>query len=79
MEKILELFSQVRISLPLLDAIQQVPIYANFFMKICTKKRKTNVCKKVFLVTIISELLSNQIPVKYQDPVALQFLHTRSS
>jgi len=32
----------------------------------CTKKRKTNVLKKVFLATNISELLSNQIPVKYK-------------
>jgi len=34
----------------------------------CTKKRKTNVPKKAFLATNISELLSNQIPVKYKDP-----------
>jgi len=37
----------------------------------CTKKRKTNVPKKVFLTTNISELLSNQIPVKYKDPGCL--------
>ena len=34
----------------------------------CTKKRKTNVPKKVFLATNISELLSGPIPVKYKDP-----------
>jgi len=34
----------------------------------CTKKRKSNVPKKVFLATNISELLFNQIPVKYKDP-----------
>jgi len=34
----------------------------------CTKKRKTNVPKKVFLATNISELLSDLIPVKYKDP-----------
>jgi len=33
----------------------------------CTKKRKTNVPKKVFLATNISELLSGLIPVKYKD------------
>jgi len=33
----------------------------------CTKKRNTSVPKKVFLATSISELLSNQIPVKYTD------------
>ena len=31
-------------------------------------KRKTNVPKKIFLATNISEVLSNQIPVKYKDP-----------
>ena len=30
--------------------------------------RKTNVPKKVFLATNISELLSGLIPVKYKDP-----------
>ena len=33
-----------------------------------TKKRKTNVPKKVFLATNINELLSGLIPVKYKDP-----------
>jgi len=34
----------------------------------CTKKRKTNIPKKVFLATNIGELLSGSIPVKYKDP-----------
>ena len=34
----------------------------------CTKKRKTNVSKKVFLSTNISEILSGPIPVNYKDP-----------
>ena len=34
----------------------------------CTKKRTTNVPKKVFLATNITELLSGPIPVKYKDP-----------
>ena len=54
--------------MPLLDAIQQVPSYAKFLKDMCTKKRKTNVLKKVFLATNISELLSSLIPVKYKNP-----------
>ena len=54
--------------MPLLDAIQQVPSYAKFLKDMCTKKRKTNVPKKVFLATNISELLSSLIPIKYKDP-----------
>ena len=66
MDKIIEIFNQLKNNVPLLDAIQQVPSYVKFLM--CTKKRKTNVPKKVFLATNISELLSGPIPVKYRDP-----------
>ena len=68
MYKIIEIFNQVKINMPLLDAIQQVPSYAKFLKDMCTKKRKTNVPKKVFLATNISELLSGLIPIKYKDP-----------
>jgi len=64
MDKIIEIFNQVKTNVLLLNAIQQVPSYAKFLKDICTKKRKTNVSKKVFLVINISELLSGLIPVK---------------
>jgi len=67
MEKIREIFNQVKINVPLLDAIQQVPSYAKFLKDMCTKKKKTNVPEKVFLATNISDLLSNQVPVKYKE------------
>ena len=67
MEKKRKMFNQVQINVPLLDAIQQVPSYAKFLKDICTKKRKINIPKKVFLTTNISELLSRPIPVKYKD------------
>jgi len=67
MDKIIEIFNQVKIKVPLLDAIQQVPSYAKFLKDMCTKKRKTNIPKKVFLVTNISELLSSLIPINYKD------------
>ena len=68
MEKILEIFNQVKISVPLPDVIQQVPLYANSLKDMCTKKRKNNVHQKVFLATNISELLSGPNRVKYKDP-----------
>ena len=79
MEKMLEVLNQVRLNILLLDVIQQVSSYAKFLKDMCTKKRKTNVRKKVFLVTNISELLSNQIPVKYKDPGYPTISCTRSS
>ena len=68
MERICEIFNQVKINVPLHDAFQQAPSYTKFLKDMCTKKRKTNVPKKVFLTTNINELLSNQIPVRYKDP-----------
>ena len=70
MEKILEMFNQVKLNVLLLNAIQQVPAYAKFLKDMCTKKRKTIVPKKVFLATNISELLSGPIPVSTRTPDA---------
>ncbi|KAI5676350.1 hypothetical protein M9H77_07300 [Catharanthus roseus] len=51
MEDILETFKEVKINLPFLDAIKQVPTYAKFLKDMCTFKRKSksNVSKKIFL------------------------------
>ena len=39
-DKIIEIFNQVKINMSLLDAIQQVPSYAKFLKDMCTKKRR---------------------------------------
>jgi hypothetical protein len=46
--EIFQTLKQVRINIPLLDAIKQVPSYAKFLKDLCTVKRKLNVKKKVF-------------------------------
>jgi len=46
--EIFETFKQVRINIPLLDAIKQVPSYDKFLKDLCTVKRKLNVKKKAF-------------------------------
>ena len=63
--EILEVFKQVKVNTLLPDAIQQLPSYAKFLKDFCTKKRTTNVPKKVFLAANISEILSNLMLVKY--------------
>ena len=68
MEKILEIFKQVKVNIPLLDIIQQVPTYAKFLKDLCTQKRHTHVPKKVFLAAGLSDVLTQSIPVKYKDP-----------
>lgn len=65
---VLEVFKQVRINIPLLDAIKQIPSYATFLKDLCMIKRKTNVLKKAFLAEHVSAIIQQKIPVKYKDP-----------
>ncbi|XP_058216596.1 uncharacterized protein LOC131327445 [Rhododendron vialii] len=65
---ILEVFKQVQINIPFLDAIQQVPSYAKFLKDLVTIKRKTNVPKKAFLTEQVSSIIQCKIPIKYKDP-----------
>ncbi|KAL9374047.1 hypothetical protein Peur_033667 [Populus x canadensis] len=65
--EIFETFKQVRINIPLLDAIKQVPSYAKFLKDLCTVKRKLNVKKKAFLAEQVSAILQNNNALKYKD------------
>jgi len=67
-EKVLEIFKQVKINIPLLDAIDQIPSYAKILKDMCTKRRVTQVPKRIFLASNISEFLSHPIPLKLKDP-----------
>ncbi|XP_026443715.1 uncharacterized protein LOC113343807 isoform X2 [Papaver somniferum] len=51
---ILDVFQQVKINIPLLSVIKQVPAYAEFLKDLCTVKRKHNVQKKAFLTEQMS-------------------------
>ena len=72
LEEMMEVFKQVKINLPLLDAIRQVPSYAKFLKDLCTQKRKsrTHVPKKVFLTEQVSSILQHNTPPKFKDPGA---------
>jgi hypothetical protein len=68
----MEVFKQVKINIPLLDAIQQVPAYAKFLKDLCTQKRKSrnHIPKKVFLTEHVSSLIWHNTPPKFKDPGA---------
>ena len=66
--EIYEIFKQVKVNIPLLDVIKQVPSYAKFLKDLCTVKRKLNVKKKAFLAEQVSAILQNNNAVKYKDP-----------
>jgi hypothetical protein len=67
-EDILDVFKQVQINIPFLDAIQQIPSYAKFLKDLIIVKRKTNVPKKAFKTEQVSSILQCKLLLKYKDP-----------
>ena len=65
---ILEVLRQVKVNIPLLDLINQVPAYAKFLKDLCTIKKGLGIEKKVFLTEHVSALIQSKYPVKYKDP-----------
>jgi hypothetical protein len=68
LEDILEVFKQVQINIPVLDAIQQIPSYAKFLKDLVIVKRKTNVPKKAFMTEQVNAILQCKLSLKYKDP-----------
>ncbi|XVF72371.1 hypothetical protein PTKIN_Ptkin12aG0116600 [Pterospermum kingtungense] len=66
--EIFEVLKQVKVNIPLLDAIKQIPSYAKFLKDLCTVKRKLNVQKKAFLTENVSSIIQQNTPSKYKDP-----------
>ena len=66
--EILEVLRQVKVNIPLLDMIKQVPTYAKFLKDLCTIKRGLNVNKKSFLTEQVTAIIQCKSPLKYKDP-----------
>ena len=66
--EILKLLKQVKVNIPLLDAIKQIPSYAKFLKDLCIVKCKLNVQKKTFLIEQVSAIIQNNRPLKFKDP-----------
>ena len=65
---ILEVLRQVKVNIPLLDIIKQVPAYAKFFKDLCTIKKGLGIEKKAFLTEQVSAIIQSKTSVKYKDP-----------
>ncbi|XP_034689080.1 uncharacterized protein LOC117916947 [Vitis riparia] len=66
--EIFEVLKQVKVNIPLLDMIKQVPPYAKFLKDLCTMKRGLNINKKAFLTEQVSAIIQCKTPIKYKDP-----------
>nr|GEV54622.1 hypothetical protein [Tanacetum cinerariifolium] len=71
-EDMWETFKQVKINLPFIDAIKQIPAYAKFLKDLCTQKRKLKATlpKNIDLTEHVSAVLSSSLPPKFKDPGA---------
>ena len=66
--EIWEVLRKVKVNIPLLDMIKQVPTYAKFLKDLCTVKRGLGIEKKAFLTEQVSAIIQTKTPVKYKDP-----------
>ena len=55
--EILVVLRQVKVNIPLLDMIKQVPTYAKFLKDLCTVKRGLSIDKKAFLIEQVSAII----------------------
>ena len=67
-EGILEVLRQVKVNIPLLDMIKQVPTYAKFLKDLCTVKKGLDINKKAFLTEQVSSIIQCKTLLKYKDP-----------
>ena len=66
-DHLLEAFQKVTITIPLVDAIRNIPSYAKFLKGICTPHRSP---KRIHLSENISSIMMNSLPIKKRDPGA---------
>ena len=69
--EIYETFKQVKINLPLLEAIKQVPSYAKFLKDLCIVKRRLNVTENAFLAKDVHSVVQSKTLPKYKIRVVL--------
>ena len=67
-ERILEVFKNVQITIPFLDAINWIPSYTKFLNDLTTVKRKTFISHEATFVAQASCLIQQTITPKYKDP-----------
>lgn len=65
--EILDVFKELKVNIPLSDAIKQILSYAKFLKDLCTFKRKHQVKKTAFLTEHVSSLLQHKVLPKYKD------------
>ncbi|XP_027337108.1 uncharacterized protein LOC113850764 [Abrus precatorius] len=67
-KELFETFRRVEVNIPLLDEIKQIPKYAKFLKKLCTKKERLKGDERVNMGRNVSTLIQPNMPQKCKDP-----------
>ncbi|CAM8997133.1 unnamed protein product [Rhodiola kirilowii] len=67
-EDVFELFSKVKINIPLLEAIKQIPRYAKFLKELCTNRRRSTRNDQELISRDVSAVMQRKVPPKCGDP-----------
>ncbi|CAM8997713.1 unnamed protein product [Rhodiola kirilowii] len=67
-EDVFELFSKVKINIPLLEAIKQIPRYAKFLKELCTNQRRSTRYDQDLMSRNVSAVIQRKVPPKCGDP-----------
>ncbi|CAM8890221.1 unnamed protein product [Rhodiola kirilowii] len=67
-EDVFELFSKVKINIPLLEAIKQIPRYAKFLKELCTNRRRSARYDQELMSRNVSTVIQRKVTPKCGDP-----------
>jgi len=71
-QEMMDIFKQVQINIPIIDAIREITSYAKFLKDLCTQKQKMRKCspEKILLTEQVSSLIQQIVTPKIKDPGA---------
>lgn len=69
-KKFMDIFSQLQVNIPFIEALDQMPIYAKFIKELLTGRRKPKDDENISLSENCSAILQKKLPPKLKDPGA---------
>ena len=64
----MQVFRQLHINIPFVDALAQIPTYAKFLKEVMSNKRKLEDYETIFMTEECSAIIQNKLPPKLKDP-----------
>ncbi|KAG9442126.1 hypothetical protein H6P81_017980 [Aristolochia fimbriata] len=66
--RFLEIFKNLQINIPLIEAVRQMPLYGKFLKEVISEKKKTEEQGTILQNENCSAILINKLPTKLKDP-----------